>query len=551
MDWKNLFAQHILERGYDYYCEDAVINMDISTDTIQADVEGTEIYEVEISLDGDEVIDMYCSCPYAEDGRNCKHMAAVLYKWEEDSELEEVSGEKEDEIQRIVENADIAVVKSFLVSILKGNRKLLVRFNSMIGTHSIAEDVRDYIKQVDEIIHRYYGRNHFINYYEANSFISELDEIYETDVRRMIDHGQYMGAFELINHIFISVGRVDMDDSDGGAGILADRACELWQELLEHVNKEEKREIFNWFMSHLDGSVVDYMEEYIEQIVMGAFEEKEYVQQKLVFTEKMIKKAEQEKEGWSRRYQIGRWAIRHLKLLEQLKCSSEERKAYCKEYWENSEVRRYYINLCIQEKKYDLALNAIDESMDLDRQYRGLLIAYSRQKKEIYILMGDQKAYIEQLWELALHYEAGNLETYRELKQQYTEEEWLKQREIIFEKLSRYAGVDQLYKEEKLYDRLLDYVLESPGLYKVQEHTEILKEKYPEQILHKYKEELNMMAVRSGNRKKYQEMAAVLRRMKQIKGGTKVVEDIVDKWGRLYRNRPAMLDELAKLKNEK
>ena len=36
-----------------------------------------------------EVTDMYCSCPYALDGKNCKHMAAVLYEWSEDAGEEE------------------------------------------------------------------------------------------------------------------------------------------------------------------------------------------------------------------------------------------------------------------------------------------------------------------------------------------------------------------------------------------------------------------------------------------------------------------------------
>ena len=83
MNWKSLFARHILERGYDYYCMDAVENLDVSEDLIRADVSGTEDYEVEISLEDGEITDMYCSCPYAEDGRNCKHMAAVLYEWED------------------------------------------------------------------------------------------------------------------------------------------------------------------------------------------------------------------------------------------------------------------------------------------------------------------------------------------------------------------------------------------------------------------------------------------------------------------------------------
>lgn len=547
MDWKNLFAQHILERGYDYYRENAVINMDVSADVIQADVEGAEIYEVEIYLDKDEVTEMHCSCPYAEDNRNCKHMAAVLYKWEEKSALEEVSEEKEDDIQRTVENADIAVVRSFLTSVLKENEKLLVRFNSIVGIHSMEEDVRDYMKQVDGIVHRYCGRNHFIDYYAAGGFISELEEIYDTDVRLMIDKGQYMGAFEIINYIFTLAGRVDMDDSDGGIGILGDQACELWREILAHVNKEEKSKMFKWFMDHLDGLLIDYMEQYVEQIVMEEFEEKEYIQQKLIFTERMIKKAEKEDSTWGRSYQTGRWAIRHLELLEQQKSSREEKKVYCKEHWESSAVRKYYINLCVQAKEYDLALEALEESISLDQQYRGLLVDYHKQKKEIYYLKGDRKAYIEQLWELALYYQAGNLETYKELKQQYTEKEWLKEREIVFEKLAHSAYVDQLYREEKLYDRLLSYVLESVGLYKVQEHTEILKEKYPQQLLQKYKEELDKMASQSGDRKKYQEMAVVLRSMKKIEGGAGIVAEIVDEWRRRYKNRPAMMDELRKL----
>lgn len=93
MNWKKLFATHILERGYDYYLENLVENIDISEDIIRADVIGSEDYEVEISINNGEVADMYCSCPYALDGRNCKHMAAVLYEWSEGEEEEETFNE--------------------------------------------------------------------------------------------------------------------------------------------------------------------------------------------------------------------------------------------------------------------------------------------------------------------------------------------------------------------------------------------------------------------------------------------------------------------------
>ena len=101
MNWQKLFASHILERGYDYYCDGAVENIEIGHDDIRADVVGTEDYEVEISLNDGEVTDMYCSCPFAAGGNNCKHMAAVLYEWTADimdeDEPEDTDNEDEDD----------------------------------------------------------------------------------------------------------------------------------------------------------------------------------------------------------------------------------------------------------------------------------------------------------------------------------------------------------------------------------------------------------------------------------------------------------------------
>lgn len=74
MDWRNLFQAHILDRGYHYYCEHAIEDVEFGDDIMWATVYGTQDYEVEIRFKQNEVIDMDCSCPYAECGNNCKHM---------------------------------------------------------------------------------------------------------------------------------------------------------------------------------------------------------------------------------------------------------------------------------------------------------------------------------------------------------------------------------------------------------------------------------------------------------------------------------------------
>ena len=566
MNWKKLFAIHILERGYDYYCDDAVENMEISDDIIRADVIGSEDYEVEISLSNGEVTDMYCSCPYALDGRNCKHMAAVLYEWSE-NEAEEKKDEenaintdlfqpaytvnshkkKLTAVEGLVSGANEEDVRSFLAAVLAEDEKLLLRFHNIINKQVTREDINNYIGQVDIIADRYMGRNHFISYYEADGFISELEEIIDEDVRRMIDNGNYLSAFEVMNYIFVLIGDVDMDDSDGGTGMLADRIYQLWLELLVKVSAEEKKKMFDWFTSHLDGSVIDYLEEYIEQIIMGEFEEKEYEQAKLDFIEDMIARSERKDSDWSRDYEVGKWVVRYLEMLQEKKASDEQIKEVCKRYWKNSSVRRYYVDICMKKKEYDHVLQILDECILLDKQYRGLISEYSEKKKEIYLLQGNRSAYIEQLWKLVLEHEPGNLELYRELKKQYTAEEWLVKREEIFKKLPAYAHVERMYKEEKLYDRLLVYVLNSPGLYALQEYEKVLKKEYPEQILNKYKDEVSKMAVHTSDRKNYAHLVSLLRKMQQIKGGSKLVEQIVAEWKIKYKNRPAMMDELRKL----
>ena len=563
MNWKKLFAIHILERGYDYYCDDAVENMEISDDIIRADVIGTEDYEVEISLSNGEVTDMYCSCPYASDGRNCKHMAAVLYEWSENYMDEEEETERTDllkseftinsyekkrtAVKELVVSAKEEDVRSFLMSVLTEDEKLLLRFHNMVNKQVTLEDVNNYIRQIDVIADRYLGRNYFISYYEAKGFISELQEIIDEDICSMIDNGNYLSAFEIINYIFVLIGDVDMDDSDGGTGMLADRIYQLWVELLSRVSLEDKDKMFNWFTAHLDGSVIDYLEEYIEQIIMEEFEEKEFAQAKLEFVESMIERSEKKESDWSRSYAVGKWAIRYLEMLKVKKASKEQIEEICKRYWNNSSVRRYYIEMYMKKKDYNRVLQVLDESILLDKEYKGLISEYSEKKKEIYRLLGNKNAYLEQLWKLVLEHEPGDLELYRELKKQYSTEEWLVKREEVFKKLPAYANVERLYKEEKLYDRLLVYVLSSPGLYALQEYESVLKKEYPKQILDKYKDEVNKMAVHTSDRKHYSYLVSLLRKMQDIKGGIKLVEIIVGEWKVKYRNRPAMMDELRKL----
>lgn len=121
MEWKGLFKSHILERGFGYYIEGSVVDIDISENNIRAQVSGSDLYDVEIEMENDEIIDMHCNCPYANDGKKCKHMAAVLFEYEEFDDNNDSSKSIED----MVNNADESVVRAFLTDILEDNESCI------------------------------------------------------------------------------------------------------------------------------------------------------------------------------------------------------------------------------------------------------------------------------------------------------------------------------------------------------------------------------------------------------------------------------------------
>lgn len=107
MDWELLFKPHILHRGAEYYRDAAVEDLKITDTQITAVVLGTEDYDVEIDIKDGIIEAMSCTCPYAADDNNCKHMAAVLFACQETEDLilsakpdepEWKSGEEEDDV---------------------------------------------------------------------------------------------------------------------------------------------------------------------------------------------------------------------------------------------------------------------------------------------------------------------------------------------------------------------------------------------------------------------------------------------------------------------
>lgn len=89
IEWKNLFSQEILKRGKAYYRNGRVLRMNSTRTDDNYDflVFGSNRYKVSISIYEDSIANMQCHCPYAREGKRCKHMAAALFGLEENGDL--------------------------------------------------------------------------------------------------------------------------------------------------------------------------------------------------------------------------------------------------------------------------------------------------------------------------------------------------------------------------------------------------------------------------------------------------------------------------------
>ena len=66
------------------------------------------------------------------------------------------------------------------------------------------------------------------------------------------------------------------------------------------------------------------MEEYIEKILMQRFKSTEYLKDKLKYTENKVNSFKEHPESWFVEYNIEKWTLYHIEIMEELKYSSDD-----------------------------------------------------------------------------------------------------------------------------------------------------------------------------------------------------------------------------------
>jgi uncharacterized Zn finger protein len=119
----------IIDRGFDYYEQDQVQEVEqVDNGEFFAEVQGSDLYQVYIRFDGDEILSQTCDCPY-DYGTVCKHVVAVLY-YIRDAEMlkDKPKITISDELRRICEKLPRKNLENIVIDFAKKDKNFREAF---------------------------------------------------------------------------------------------------------------------------------------------------------------------------------------------------------------------------------------------------------------------------------------------------------------------------------------------------------------------------------------------------------------------------------------
>ena len=483
------FPLEILRRGYDYYKKGKVKQIIKLKDGFIAKVNGSEEYKVTIVLNKNNICNMECSCPYAEEN-NCKHMAAVLY-------------------------------------CLKNNDMPIKENNVSINTEEITnfqKFKKEFKREYNKLFHNrsYLHQNELEDYIDiVNKFIEEGTKYIKNDIEL---------AYEIFEFFIMEVDALDVYDRYGEKEEIFANIFESFKELFENER------IFVRFLAFIGTIYTIDSDEYY-------FNHKENMLSLLY------------------QYIKYKWQAQDTLIL--LRKLDKDKRIYDYEK-RNFKIKIIYITYYFIDKEY--ALKLAENSLDLSEICEFLLDLYKNDEnkqiklleKIIYANKGysneqyylkliniykkkDKQKYLELLDKYFLEHQ--NIDIYREIKNNYSQNEWNKIKTNYLEKVKESRMYIDICVEEEYYDDLIKH-LENEWIETVNQYISLLSKHRPKEMLSLYKTKLINEIDRASCRQHYQRILSYFNTMLEIPQGRKELNNILLYIKENYKNRKALQEEV-------
>lgn len=542
-NWEQLFQPHILCRGEAYYEEGRVEDLTFSQGTYTATVYGTDDYTVEILTCGEIVEAMDCTCPYAQDGRNCKHMAAVLYAIENRDTVPN-SFKKEVLVSpaQLINAMSEAEVRSFLTELARNDPSIYRALALRFGKIASIDQKELLLAEIDSITETYMDYNNEIRYEDAYSYAMDLSSFLREKPMTLLQSDGPQMVLEVAFYAMEEYCLQEVDDSDGGTCDIEGAICNICEELLQRCTPQQKDEIFAYLRQYKSAKSTHWMiEGIVNDILDTFFNEPSFAEQKLEMVEEDLHQAQCSDFSWK----LESLLTKKYLLLRKLPDRNAAFVDFQKQHWKSVYIQKAEIQALIQECNWGAAIFRLLESRRLDSENQFLAQEYTEQLIEIYEQQGNLGELKEELFYHVRHFSQQDLSLLLKLKELLTANEWISLRTQYLSRKNEFQRL-KLMEHEGLWEELMDVMLHSPSLALLQIFDKSLQPRFPDEFNCLYVQQLKLKAEHCSTRKEYWGLMQDLKQLSGYQNGSVPAKKLAAQWRILYRRRSAMLDELNK-----
>lgn len=535
-DWKSMFEPKILARGRQYWQQGKVTDFSCTEDGIHATVLGSDEYEVDIELDGGEVTDTCCTCPYGEYD-NCKHMAAVLFAVTEDgTPKKKKAARASDSWQDTLKGMTAEQMRSFLQCILLDSPSLQKQLLLGYGKGSQKETTEDdWEVQLKQVVRHYRRGRRYVNYQDMEDFVYALDDFMADRLSVLLSTGRVMSAFYMVCAVLETASKEDAGEYTESEE-LWDSCTNVWWRILDAANQGQQGEMYDWFRSVVEKGKFGFVD--VTFLLFSYGWDEAHLQQNLELLQTFLKRDSASKTN------VKKWLDYCEKAMAALHKTEAEIDAFRQQYLSYDFVRDQMLKRFLDAQEYEKAIALLKQEKQFAPKDAARLQHSSEELIRIYGLTGQEKEYRKELLHQLKAYQQHDLTHVRELHSILSEDEW----EEWKKKLLDMSTTTSIHYE------LLAYTEQWAKLFvEIQkEHSFALLMKYMEPLM-KWDSRctlycgLDFLEAEMGaahDRNAYKTVIQQLATLSQYPGGKEAIAKRIADWKEKYARRTAMMEEL-------
>ncbi|MDO4466289.1 MAG: UPF0158 family protein [Bacillota bacterium] len=527
MNWTHFFTRKILYRGLDYYQCSQVHNLKYDGYVLRADVEGSEVYEVKIFVDQQNIEDMHCTCPYAQEGHNCKHMAATLFQakdfystfvqdynfeeeefdeydeydeydaYEESNYSPSLSYTKSPELEKIVSLASVEEKDQFIKEILYTFPEYQSVFVQAMHSPDSCLLPVIYQKEMDDLEGE-----------ELDAYVSSLIE--KMKVRNWNEE-----ILDCIHYVLLH------------RSVDSNLVSDILSTMKDDLNEAEKRIFYAHLITYHDHRLNKELLSKFDALVEDAdIWKKELLSHLNVVSIITQSSLEEKRKSLDELFDISSRLGLDMEMLY-ASCSG------------NIPLQFNYYSYLVQQEEYEKAHTLLESIPIYDTTIR---IHMELCLKDLIEKSGCKEYALSYYQKRLFVQNVLDMDVLKNLKQYMDNDKWEKFRSELLPQLNLYQKMN-LYYEEDLLDVLIEE-LQKCSFEKVLKYKEKLRIHRPAWLLRQYSSYLRNQARFTQQRSVYAYWAELLMEMLDIKDGASIVNQLLFEWKTLYGNRRAMMEEL-------